>query len=134
MYLAACGALLAFGLFLNRSDSRMLALTAMVGASVFFPVPSYTAEIFYSFCFASEIGVALAAFFVRNIAGLVTMELCALLAVTHMMGYEFDGSQPFSPYRYIVKLLEVSQLVVCVAFAPKARLQSLLTLFRKAKR
>jgi hypothetical protein len=44
--------------------------------------------------------------------------VCAVLVIAHMLGYALDGYPPFSPYRSIVKLLEVSQLLACVALSP----------------
>lgn len=119
MYLLACGFLITIGMILNRKDCRMLALTTLVGASVFLPVPRETAEQFYTFCIAAELSIGLCALALHNGAGILIAELCALLVAAHLMGYALDGSPPFSPYRYIVKLLEVSQLVVCVALSSK---------------
>jgi hypothetical protein len=118
MYYPACGVLLAAGLILNCRDRRMLALTALVGASIFLPVPRETAEQFYAFCIVAEVTIALAVLALRNSAGVLIAETCALLVVAHLMGYALDGHPPFSPYRVIVKLLEVSQLVACVALSP----------------
>lgn len=118
MYYPACGVLLAAGLILNCADRRMLALTALVGASIFLPVPRETAEQFYLFCIVAETAIGLAAVALRNSAGVLIAETCALLVVAHIMGYALDGHPPFSPYRVIVKLLEVSQLVACVALSP----------------
>lgn len=119
MYLIACGALLATGIILNTTDRRMLALTLAVGANIFLPIPNDTAALFYGCCIAAELAVAVIAFSLRNTAGLLVFEVCALLVVTHLMGYVLDGNPPFSPYRAIVKILEVSQLVVCLALSPK---------------
>lgn len=119
MYYPACGVLLAAGLALNLKGRRMLALTVLVGASIFLPVPRETAEQFYSFCIVAELAIGVCALALRNGAGVCISELCALLVVAHLMGYALDGAPAFSPYRYIVKLLEVSQLLVCVALSPK---------------
>lgn len=118
MYLFACGALLATGLILNVGDRRMLALTALVGASVFIPVPRETPEHFYFFCIAAEILVAILACTTRARAAGGIVDLCVLLVIVHAMGYAIDGSPPFSPYRGIVKLLEVTQLAFCIVLSP----------------
>lgn len=118
MYLLACGAILATGLVLNVGDRRMLALTAMVGVGVFLPVPSESAFQFYASCIAIELMVGVVAFALRAPASLLVIEVCALLVAAHTMGYALDGHPPFSPYRVIVKLLEVSMLAVCVALSP----------------
>lgn len=118
MYQIACGFLIVVGLAVNITDRRMFALTALVGASVFLPAPYESAGHFYLFCIAAETAIALAALALRNSAGILVAEACALLVIAHAMGYALDGNPPFSPYRVIVKLLEVSQLVVCVALSP----------------
>lgn len=96
----------------------MLALTLLVGASVFAPVPSHSEFAFYGFCIAAELTVALVAWGLRARASGMIVNVCVLLVITHLMGYALDGSPPFSPYRSLVKLLEVSQLVVCLALSP----------------
>lgn len=122
MYLAACGALLALALILNWRSARMLALTFLVGVSIFVPVPRMTAEVFYTFCIVMEIAVAAAAWALDDdsSAGEWMALICVLLVITHIFGYVQDGSGPFSPYRMIVKILEVSQLVACVVLSPIA--------------
>jgi hypothetical protein len=117
-YLLACGSLLAAGLMLNILDGRMFLLTAVVGAGFFFPVPNDTAEHFYTFCILAEMAVGLAAWKIGKGAGLLVLDISVLLVIAHVMGYALDGSPPFSPYRVIVKLLEISQLAVCVAMSP----------------
>lgn len=117
MYLIACGFLLFVGLAVNYSDRRMLALTALVGASVFVPAPRETAEQFYLFCAAAELAVALFACMLRARSSSAIVDICVLLAIVHAMGYAMDGNPPFSPYRGIVKLLEVLQLVMCIALS-----------------
>lgn len=118
MYLTACGALLGASFLLNLHDRRMLALTLLVGVSIFIPVPRHDADVFYTFCIAFEMGVAFVALLLNARASVVVAELCALLAITHLMGYALDGNPPLSPYRVIVKLLEISQLTACVALSP----------------
>lgn len=120
MYQLACAVLLVIGLAVNITDRRMLALTALVGAStsIYLFVPRETAEQYYAFCIVAETAVGLGALALRNKAGVLIAEACALLVIAHAMGYALDGNPPFSPYRVIVKLLEVSQLVVCVALSP----------------
>jgi hypothetical protein len=118
MYQLACGVLLTFGVLLNISDRRMLALTLLVGASIFMPVPRDTALQFYSLCIAAELLVGVLAYALHaRASGLIT-DVCAVLVIAHMLGYALDGYPPFSPYRSIVKLLEVSQLLACVALSP----------------
>lgn len=122
MYLAACAALLALALALNFRDVRMLLLTFLVGVSIFVPVPRGSAEQFYAFCVGFEIAVAAAAWAVDDEESTADwlVSICALLVIVHVLGYYLDGNPPFSPYRAIVKILEVSQLAVCVALSPIA--------------
>lgn len=118
MYQLACGALLFSALVLNITDRRMLALTALVGASVFLPAPRETALQFYGFCIAVEILVACLALALAARGSSIIVDVCAVLVIAHILGYALDGFPPFSPYRSIVKLLEVSQLLACVALSP----------------
>lgn len=121
MYQLACGALLALSLILNLRDSRMLALTFFVGLSIFVPVPNASAEQFYVFCVVMEIGVALSALALDDErAGGWISSICALLVIVHVLGYYLDGNPPFSPYRAIVKILELLQIGVCVVLSPRA--------------
>lgn len=118
MYLYACGVLLLAGLAVNVLDRRMFALTALVGASIFIPVPHDTAVQFYVFCASAEIAVGLLAIVFRaRVAGAI-VNLCILLVISHALGYVLDGSLPFSPYRGVVKLLELMQLAACLVLSP----------------
>jgi hypothetical protein len=120
MYLYACAALWVLALGLNMRDQRALLLAFVVGVSVFVPVPSDTALHFYSFCVSAEILVGLFAYRTRSSAGYLIANVCALLVITHVFGYVLNGSTPFSPYRAIVKILEVMQLLACVVLSPVA--------------
>lgn len=118
MYLFACGVLLLAALVVNHSDRRMLALAVLVGASIFSPVPHESAAQFYLFCISAEILVAISAYALRSNASGAIVDLCVLLVLVHIMGFAMDGSPPFSPYRGLVKLLEVLQLLLCIALSP----------------
>lgn len=118
MYLYACGILLLGALMVNVLDRRMFALTSLVGASVFVPAPHDTAVHFYLFCASSEVVVGVLAIVSRSRAASVIFNLCILLVIVHALGYALDGSLPFSPYRGIVKLLEVLQLTACLVLSP----------------
>lgn len=117
-YLLACGALLAVGLVLNITDRRMLLLTVVVGAGFFWPPPAQSAAAFYSFCIAVEIAVGLVALRIDRQSGVWVADIALLLVLAHIMGFVLDGHPPFSPYRVIVKILEVSQIAVCVVLSP----------------
>lgn len=117
-YLLACGGLLAAGLMLNITDRRLLLLTAVVGAGFFWPPPAQSAVAFYSFCIAVEIAVGITALKIDRRSGAWVADIAVLLVIAHIMGYALDGSLAFSPYRVIVKILEASQILVCVILSP----------------
>lgn len=114
----AYAVLVCLAFYLNRRDRRMLLLTAAVTVSVFLPAPRHSAVVFYAFCVAAECLVALVAHRCQCAGSRAVIWLCALLVLNHLMGYSLDGSTPLSPYRAVVKLLETSQLVACMAFSP----------------
>lgn len=118
MYQQACATFLLFAFILNWQSWRMLALTLLVGASIFVPTPQESAEQFYVFCISAEIFVGALSWAANTKASRVIADICMLLIIAHIMGYVLDGSQTFSPYRLIVKLLEFSQIVACVALSP----------------
>lgn len=118
MYLIACGVLLAIAVALNLRDWRGLALTTLVGANIFTPMPMSSAEAFYSACIVAELIVLVGAHAVKAKGSEFIFYASAALVISHFMGYSLDGYQPLSPYRGMVKLLEVSQLLACVAFSP----------------
>lgn len=112
--------LLALAARLNRNDRRMLALTAVVGVSLFLPAPTEWPT-FYIFCGLAEIVVALVALSLNTAASVLIAEICVLLVVTHFMGYHMDGSFPFSPYRFARATLETTEILCCIlASAPLA--------------
>lgn len=118
-YLIACGVLLAIAAALNLRDWRGLALTLLVGANIFMPMPQHTAEAFYAGCIAAELVVLASSLLLKCRASEFIGYASVLLVISHFMGYSLDaGSNPLSPYRGIVKLLEVGQLLACVAFSP----------------
>lgn len=118
MYLYACAGLWVAALGLNVRDQRALVLAFLVGASVITPVPSDTAIHFYTFCVSAEIIVGIYAYRSRSAAGYLIANVCSLLVIAHIMGYVWNGSTPLSPYKGIVRILEVSQLLACVVFSP----------------
>lgn len=118
MLLNAYAILVALGLYFNRHDWRMLALTLVVGASVFYPVPRDSAFIFYASCMAAEVLVALIAWSLHARASDLVVSLCVVLELTHVMGYLLNGYPALSSYRVIVPLLEAAQLAACVCMSP----------------
>lgn len=118
MYLLACGALLATAVVLNVRDIRMLALTILVGATIFMPVPSHTQMQFYGTCIIVETCVLIYCVFISSRASSTMVNIVLAMIAAHLMGWTLDGSEPLSPYRIIVKILEVTQLATCVALSP----------------
>ena len=118
MYLLACGALIATAVVLNIRDVRMLALTVLVGATVFLPVPAHTQMQFYGTCILVELCVLAWCVFVPSRASCLMIHIVMLMVATHFMGWILDGSEPLSPYRVLIKVLEFSQLSACVALSP----------------
>lgn len=110
--------MLVLALVLNGRDRRMLALTAVIGVSVFIPVPRATAFEFYSFCMAAELVVALLAWRLDAKASELIISFCIVLELTHIMGYILDGYPPLSSYRIMVPILETAQLAACIAMSP----------------
>lgn len=107
--------LLAVALALNASSRRMLALTAIVGAGIFFPVP---AQWFYPICMAIEILVALLALYLACHASSVIVRISILLVMMHITGWIWDGYPATSPYHWVVKLLEHAELIACILLSP----------------
>ena len=107
--------LLCLGLWSNRLDARHLALTFIVGAGVFLPLPDFsnTPKLFYLSCLAGELCIMLAALRRFDCMGQVITYLSILLCICHVVGF-FIGPQPhLSPYRVVVPLLEYAELVTC---------------------
>lgn len=122
MYPLACLFLFSLGMAFNylSGDKRMLALCLAVGVStnMYYLTPQDSAASYYTFCIAVDVVVCLIAWILRASGSSLISFLCVLLVISHTMGWILDGSQPLSPYRLIVKILEFSQLMACVALSP----------------
>lgn len=114
-------ALLVAGVWANFRDPRMLALTFVVAASVFVPVPKESYEAYYDLCILGELIVAGAATCLRTPASGAIAALCALLVLSHVLGYHLDGSPPLSPYRILVKIFEHAEMVACIILSNPLR-------------
>jgi hypothetical protein len=108
--------LLALALALNATDRRMFALSAIVGAGIFFPVPAHW---FYPICMAIEVLVALLAVRLSCHASSMIVRISILLVVMHILGWIFNGYPTASPYHWAVRLLEHAELVACILFSPQ---------------
>lgn len=106
--------LMGLALLLNLNDRKMLALTLIVTAGFFSPVPSTTWQEFYMYCLITEACVFLAAFHVRCPERYAVMLCAGLLFLCHCMGYWKDGFPALSPYRLLVPSLEYAQIVCCI--------------------
>ncbi len=106
--------LLVVALALNIHDRKMLALTVVVGAGIFAPIP---APMFYLVCMLVEILVALLALRIDAQASALVVRMSAMLFVFHGLGWALDGYPVASPYHLGVKLLEHAELVACVLFS-----------------
>lgn len=118
MYLTACGVFIGAALVLNLTDRRMLFLTLVIAANIFAPIPAHTQAQFYGTCIVAELLVAAAwTFWSGRGSNLVTFT-SFLMIICHFGGWILDGSSPLSPYRLIIKTLEFSHILTCVALSP----------------
>lgn len=109
-------ALLLCAAWMNRKDWRMLTLTFVVAVSIFIPAPKEWPT-YYIFCALTEIVVALLALRLKAAASVAVAFICAVLVFVHFMGYYRDGSQPFSQYRVLQAILELSE-ILCLVLTP----------------
>lgn len=113
MHAPVCLALLLLGAYLNANDRRALILLALVGLSVFTPTPREWNN-FYIFCISAEMIVALTALRLKIAASVPVALVCVLLVLVHLMGYYKNGYPAHSPYRVIVPLLEIMEILCCI--------------------
>jgi len=85
----------------------MLALSAVVGAGVFAPVPD---ESFYLVCAMGELLIGLIAYHLDTQASRPIMRISAILMMLHCLGWLLDGYPPDSPYHYLVGISEHAEL------------------------
>ncbi len=103
--------LLCLALALNADDRRMLALTFVVGAGIFAPVP---AEYFYLICILGEILIALAALRIHARGSRPISQISFLLVAFHLLGWLLNGYPISSPYHVMVKVCEHAELIMCI--------------------
>lgn len=113
--------LLGLALLINLSDRKMLALTFIVAAGFFSPVPQTSWQEFYMYCMLTEACVFIAAYNVKCYERYAIMLLAFLLFVCHAMGYWKDGYPAFSPYRSLVPMIEYMQIIACIIFSQPIR-------------
>jgi hypothetical protein len=109
------------GLWMNRKEWRLLALTTVVGISIFTPLPQvHRALDWYAQCLVGEIMVAALAITIRCRASVYIVALCGGLSMLHITGMLVGPTPGFGPYRIGVPLLECAELLVCMAAAKPA--------------
>lgn len=106
--------MLVLGLVLNIGNRKMLALTGVVGAGVFAPVP---AENFYLICALGEMLIGCIALKLDSPASRMIARISWLLIIFHVMGFAFDGYPVTSPYHLLVKISEHAELLACILFS-----------------
>ena len=93
-------------------DPRMLALTALVSAGIFVPVP---ASNFYLFCALGEATIGITAWLIGGCAAARPVwRISALLVAFHGLGFMLNGYAPSSPYHIIVRICEHAELLACI--------------------
>ena len=102
--------LLVLSVLFNATNLRVLALTAIVSAGIFLPVP---AEHFYAWCSLIEICVFACAMLIGGGQAYAIAILSAMLIVIHFIGWSVDGTKS-DTYLYFVRLYEHSELIVCL--------------------
>ena len=93
----------------------MSALTMVVGAGIFVPIPD---QWFYLTCMAVELVVAIMAYRIGAAASSMVIRMSAMLMMFHGLGWVFDGYPEYSPYHIAVKFLEHAELIVCILLSP----------------
>lgn len=106
--------LLAIALAINLRDPKMLALSALVGAGVFAPVPDAH---FYLVCALGETLIALVACRIGATASWFIVRVSTLLVIGHALGYFTNGYPPESPYHLFIKICEHAELIGCILTA-----------------
>lgn len=96
---------------LNLHDWKMLALTALVTAGVFVPVPD---EYFYFTCMLGEATIGFLAFKLQSTASKPIWRISIVLIVFHFLGFVYNGYPIASPYHIVVKICEHTELLSCI--------------------
>lgn len=103
--------LLIVAIAMNIGNWRMLALTLVVGAGIFVPIPDAH---FYAICALVECMVAASAVIISAPVSKFVFRVSMLLVLFHFLGWWLDGYPPESPYHILVKISEHSELVACI--------------------
>lgn len=103
--------LLSLALALNLGNLKMLALTIIVGAGVFAPVPDAN---FYLLCILGDALIGLIAFRIDTLASRAISKIAVVLVIFHAIGWILDGYPVNSPYHLLVKISEHAELLACI--------------------
>lgn len=109
--MASYAILLALALSFNLGNVRMLALTLIVGAGIFAPVPDAQ---FYLICALGEALIGLLAYRIAADASLIVVRISAVLVLFHVLGDLLNGYPPTSPYHLLVRICEHAELLACI--------------------
>lgn len=99
----------------------MLALSLLVGASIFASPPIDSRTHFYVFCILVELAVLMFALTYKCAASSMMAYICGVMIISHFGGLILGGGLPLSPYQVIIKFLEFSQLLSLMALSPILR-------------
>lgn len=114
--------LLCAALWLNRADWRTLALSLIVAAGVFVPVPwTVNPALWYFECFLVELMVVCGALIVRSATSWAVIVFSILLASVHLTGVLHGPVAGIGPYRIIVPVLETGELLICCLLSCSVR-------------
>lgn len=104
-------ALLLLAIAFNLGDWKMLALSCVIGAGIFYSIPP---ENFYITCAIGEAIIAGVAYFLQTNASKIIIRISIFLITFHLLGLRLDGYPAGSPYHLLVKVFEHAELLVCI--------------------
>lgn len=110
--------ILLVAILLNYQHRQALLLTLLVGTGVLLPIPSdYGAMAWYIMCASVEATILVAAMFLRTKFSIPLIMTSLLFIVVHYLGWTFDGYLVNSPYHYVAKTIEYTELALCVVLS-----------------
>ena len=114
----AYAVLLCAALWLNRACWRSLLLTAILGVELTIEIPwVWPTWVWYLEWFMVEMLVVCLALSLNVAASRSVALFSALLGAGHLAGAYYGPSDAVGPYRLIQPMLEVSQLLSCLALS-----------------
>jgi hypothetical protein len=110
--------LLCVGLWINRREAKMLALTIIVSAGIFLPIPHEPyPDIWFLRCIIVELVVIFAAIELKCRASETISYLGTLLIGCHLLGWYAWGQGQDIEYRSIEPVLEYAEQITCLLFS-----------------